>query len=93
MTPFMDKIFYLDDQNNIYYLSTYIIEDMFRASKSKKKNDYKPKLVYKLEDKDKHMFLNKFKLIGNNKNITYDINNKNICLALLYNKEIKFVYI
>ena len=93
MTPFLDKIFYLDDKNNIYYLSTYIFEDMFKASKSKQKNDYKPKLVYKLEDKDKNMFLNKFKLIGNNKNYTYDKNDKNICLALLYNKEIKFVYV
>ena len=93
MTPFLDKIFYLDDKDNIYYLSTYIFEDMFKASKSKQKNDYKPKLVYKLEDKDKNMFLNKFKLIGNNKNYTYDKNDKNICLALLYNKEIKFVYV
>ena len=66
---------------------------MYKASKSKQKNDYKPKLVYKLEDKDKNMFLNKFKLIGNNKNYTYDKNDKNICLALLYNKEIKFVYV
>lgn len=93
MTPFMDKVFYLDDEDNIYYLTTFIIEDMFKASKLKKKSDYKPKFVYKLEDKDKNMFLNKFKLIGNNKSISYDKNDKNISLVLFYNKEIKFVYI
>ena len=93
MTPFMDKVFYLDDEDNIYYLTTFIIEDMFKASKLKKKSDYKPKFVYKLEDKDKNMFLNKFKLIGNNKSISYEKNDKNISLALFYNKEIKFVYI
>ena len=49
MTPFMDKVFYLDDEDNIYYLTTFIIEDMFKASKLKKKSDYKPKFVYKLE--------------------------------------------
>ena len=31
MTPFLDKIFYLDDKDNIYYLSTDIFEDMFKA--------------------------------------------------------------
>ena len=93
MTPFMDKVFYLDDTDNIYYLSTFIIDDMFKASKLKKRNDYKPKFVHKLEEKDKNMFLNKFKLIGNNKSISYDKNDKNIALVLFYNKEIKFVYI
>ena len=93
MTPFMDKVYYLDEESKIYYLSTYIIEDMFKASKLKKGNDYNPKFVYKLEEKDKNMFLNKFKLIGNNKSIRYDKNNKNILMAFYYNKDVKFVYI
>ena len=93
ITPFMDKIFYLDNNDNIYSLSTFILEDMFKATKLKRKNDYKPNFIYKMEDKDKNMFLNKFKLIGNNKNISYDKKEKNILLTLLYNKEIKFIYV
>ena len=93
MTPIMDKVFYLNDEYNIYYLSTFIIEDMFKASNLKRRNDYNPKFVYKLEDKDKEMFLNKFKLIGNNKSISYDKKEKNILIALFYNREIKFIYI
>ena len=93
MTPFMDKIFYLDDQNNIYYLSTFIIEDMFKSSKFKKKNEYKPKLFYSLlNDESKPSFLNKFKLVANNKSINYNKNEK-ILIVLIYNKEIRFVYI
>ena len=93
MTPFMDRIFYLDNNDSIYCLSTFIIEDMFKASKLKKRSDYKPVFVYKLDDKDNNMFLNKFKLIGNNKSVSCDKNDKSIILTLFYNKEIKFVYI
>ena len=93
MTPFMDRIFYLDNNDSIYCLSTFIIEDMFKASKLKKRSDYKPVFVYKLDDKDNNMFLNKFKLIGNNKSVSCDKNDKSIILPLFYNKEIKFVYI
>ena len=93
ITPFMDKIFYLDNNDNIYSLSTFILEDMFKAAKVKRKNDYKPNFIYKMEDKDKNMFLNKFKLIGNNKTISYDKKENNILLTLLYNKEIKFIYV
>ena len=48
---------------------------------------------YKMEDKDKNMFLNKFKLIGNNKSINYNKDDKNILLALFYSRELKFVYV
>ena len=93
MTPFMDKIFYLDDKNNIYYLSTFIIEDMFKSSKFKKKNEYKPKLFYSLiNDDTKPSFLNKFKLLANNKSIDCNKTEK-ILIALIYNKEIRFVYL
>jgi len=93
MTPFMDKIFYLDDQNNIYYLSTFIIEDMFKSSKFKKKNEYKPKLFYSLlNDDTKPSFLNKFKLLANNKTIDCNKTEK-ILIVLIYNKEIRFVYL
>ena len=93
ITPFMDKIFYLDNNDNIYSLSTFILEDMFKATKLKRKNDYKPNFIYKMEDKDKNMFLNKFKLIGNNKSINYNKDDKNILLALFYSRELKFVYV
>ena len=93
MTPFMDKIFYLNDKGEIYSLSTFILEDMFKAAKLKKKSDYKPHFVYKVEDYDKSFFLNKFKLIGNNKSISYDKEDKNILLALFYSRELKFVYV
>ena len=93
MTPFMDKVFYLDDKGDIYSLSTFILEDMFKAAKLKRKNDYKPHFIYKVIDKDENMFLNKFKLIGNNKSINYDKNDKNILLTLFYSREIKFVYV
>ena len=93
LTPFMDKFFYLDDQDNIYYLSTFIIEDMFKSSKFKKKNEYKPKFVYNISnDEDKPSFLNKFKLLANNKSINYSQNEK-ILIALIYNKKIRFIYL
>jgi hypothetical protein len=93
MTPFMDKIFYLDDQNSIYYLSTFIIEDMFKSSKFKKKNEYKPKLFYSLlNDDTKPSFVNKFKLLANNKSIDCNKTEK-ILIVLIYNKEIRFVYL
>ena len=93
MTPFMDKVFYLNDKGEIYYLSTFILEDMFKAAKLKRKNDYKPHFVYKVEDFDKSFFLNKFKLIGNNKSINYNKDDKNILLSLFYSRELKFVYV
>lgn len=94
LTPFMDKIFYLDDKNSIYYLSTFIIEDMFKSTKFKKKNEYKPKYLYTLENDEAHpSFLNKFKLLANNKSINYNNNNEKILIALIYNKEIRFVYL
>ena len=93
MTPFMDKVFYLNDKGEIYYLSTFILENMFKAAKLSKKNDYKPHFVYKVEDFDKSFFLNKFKLIGNNKSIHYNKEDKNILLTLFYSRELKFVYV
>ena len=93
MTPFMDKFLYLDDKNNIYYLSTFIIEDMFKSSKFKKKSEYKPQFLYSIIDDDaKPSFLNKFKLLGNNKRIDCNKNEK-ILITLIYNKEIRFVYL
>ena len=93
LTPFMDKFLYLDDKNNIYYLSTFIIEDMFKSSKFKKKNEYKPKFLYSLlDDEAKPSFLNKFKILANNKSINCDQNEK-IIVALIHNKEVRFVYI
>ena len=93
ITPFMDKFLYLDDKNNIYYLSTFIIEDMFKSSKFKKKNEYKPKFLYSLlNDETKPSFLNKFKILANNKSINCNQNEK-IIIALIYNKEVRFVYI
>ena len=91
MTPFMDKFLYLDDKSNIYCLSTFIIEDMFKSSKFKKKNEYKPQFLFSLlNDVAKPSFLNKFRILGNNKNIICNQNEK-ILLALIYNKEIRFV--
>ena len=93
MTPFMDKFLYLDDKSDIYYLSTFIIEDMFKSSKFKKKNEYKPKLLYTiLNDEEKPSFQNKFRILANNKTINCNQNEK-MLLALIYNKEIRFVYI
>ena len=66
---------------------------MFKAAKLKRKNDYKPNLVYKVEDFDKSFFLNKFKLIGNNKSINYNKDDKNILMTLFYSRELKFVYV
>ena len=93
MTPFMDKFLYLDDKSDIYYLSTFIIEDMFKSSKFKKKNEYKPKLLYRIiDDEEKPSFQNKFKILANNKTINCNQNEK-VLLALIYNKEIRFAYI
>lgn len=93
MTPFMDKFIYLDDKNNIYYLSSFIIEDMFKSSKFKKKNEYKPKFLYSLlNDETKPSFQNKFKILANKKSINCNKNEK-ILISLIYNKEVRFVYI
>jgi hypothetical protein len=93
LTPFMDKFFYLDDKNNIYYLSTFIIEDMFKSSKFKKKSEYKPKFIYNISnDEETPSFLNKFKLLANNKSINCSQNEK-ILIALIYNKKIRFIYL
>ena len=56
-------------------------------------NEYKPKLLYTLVDDEAHpSFLNKFKLLANNKSINYN-NDEKYLIALIYNKEIRFVYL
>ena len=66
---------------------------MFKRMKFKKKNEYKPKYLYTLLNDEAHpSFLNKFKLLANNKRINYN-NNEKFLIALIYNKEIRFVYL
>jgi ribosomal protein L40E len=54
-----DKIYFLDYQGNILSIKTILIEDMFKTSKSKKREEYKPKLEYKVPEEKKDIFLNK----------------------------------
>ena len=54
-----DKIYFLDNQGNILSIKTILIEDMFKTSKSKKREEYKPKLEYKVPEEKKDIFLNK----------------------------------
>ncbi len=54
-----EKIYFLDYQGNIFSIRTILIEDMFKTSKLKKKDEYKPKLEYKIPDSKKEIFLNK----------------------------------
>ena len=51
--------FYIINQGNILSIKTILIEDMFKTSKSKKREEYKPKLEYKVPEEKKDIFLNK----------------------------------
>ena len=93
LTTYMDKFIYLDANNNLYYLNTFFIDDMFKTFKLKKRNEYNPILLYHMNNDDiKPEFMNKFKIITNKNKI--NCNNKDdIIIILMYNNEIKFIYI
>lgn len=45
-----DKLYYLDYQGCVYEVKTFLIEDMFKTSKSKKKTEYEPKKICQLNN-------------------------------------------
>ena len=58
-----NTLYYLDSKNNIFSIKTYLIDDMFKTSKSKKKNEYIPHLEFTIKNEVEN-FQKFFKIIS-----------------------------
>ena len=79
-----NTLYYLDSKNNIFSIKTYLIDDMFKTSKSKKKDEYIPHLEFSIKNKIIN-FQKYFKIIS-----LFDKNEEKKLIIIKYNDCLNF---
>ena len=79
-----NTLYYLDSNNNIFSIKTYLIDDMFKTSKSKKKDEYIPHLEFSIKNKIIN-FQKYFKIIS-----LFDKNEEKKLIIIKYNDCLNF---